>query len=258
MRSCSMKGPWTPEEDEKLMQCVAKHGARNWTVLAHQIAGRSGKQCRERWLNHLDDSIKRGAWSEDEDAMVICLHKAIGNRWSEMAKQVPGRTDNAIKNRWNSTLRKRADQVDVTYPQPAVYSASNDRLELILSPQQSMKSDTHCSTVSTDPVPSSPVTPTKMIVGDDFDLTAPSSISMEPSYSTIGSDHASPPLMHDVIWTTHEDVRLETAVADFEPDLFLVDSFEVHCDSAWNEPPSLVLTDARGSQDFMPSIGLKH
>eukprot|EP00188_Purpureofilum_apyrenoidigerum_P000744 Plantae.Rhodophyta-Purpureofilum_apyrenoidigerum.ctg13569.p1 GENE.Plantae.Rhodophyta-Purpureofilum_apyrenoidigerum.ctg13569~~Plantae.Rhodophyta-Purpureofilum_apyrenoidigerum.ctg13569.p1 ORF type:complete len:259 (-),score=41.28 Plantae.Rhodophyta-Purpureofilum_apyrenoidigerum.ctg13569:438-1214(-) len=108
-----MKGPWTAGEDERLKSCVAKHGARNWTVLANQIPGRSGKQCRERWLNHLDQSIKREAWSAEEDMQVILLHDTLGNRWSEMAKHLPGRTDNAIKNRWNSTLKKRAREASV-------------------------------------------------------------------------------------------------------------------------------------------------
>ena len=101
-----IKGSWTRHEDEIIIDFVKKHGSKNWTKLAKLLPGRIGKQCRERWRNHLDPSIKHTTWTDEEDSLLLKLHEQFGNQWVKISSLIPGRTENAIKNRWNATLKK--------------------------------------------------------------------------------------------------------------------------------------------------------
>ena len=107
---------WTAEEDAAIAHLVEAHGCKAWSTIAAALPNRSGKQCRERWHNHLDPAINKDDWSEEEDQRLIDAHLATGNKWAEIAKALPGRTDNQIKNRWNSALRRELREMCEALP----------------------------------------------------------------------------------------------------------------------------------------------
>ena len=104
-----VKGPWSPEEDAIVSRSVIDVGVSHvkWAQVALKIPGRLGKQVRERWYNHLDPLLAKGPWTPEEDAALVKWQAAFGNKWVKIAEQMRGRSENGIKNRWNSAKRRR-------------------------------------------------------------------------------------------------------------------------------------------------------
>lgn len=142
-----VKGTWTKEEDDCIMELVGKHGCRKWSIIAKSLPGRVGKQCRERWFNHLNPTINRAPWTKEEEMTLTYYREIYGNKWANIARFLPGRSDNAIKNYWNCVLKKNLDSYSLhgctmdlfTVSSPNSYNCAAELNYLKLKESQSVE-----------------------------------------------------------------------------------------------------------------------
>jgi hypothetical protein len=149
-----VKGPWSAVEDEALTTLVAVHGIKCWSLIASKLPGRIGKQCRERWFNHLDPSIKKDAWTAEDDEIIMAAVSKIGPKWADIAKMLQGRSDNAIKNRYNSSIRKKSRRDTTSIEQEILHvnpSSSSDPIESSAPIRQSPTANEYAMDAQPDP-----------------------------------------------------------------------------------------------------------
>ena len=140
-----IKGPWTKDEDTKLIELVKKYGPEKWSNISNFLPGRLGKQCRERWYNHLNPEVRKTGWSKEEEWVLFLLHRKFGNSWSIFSEYMPGRTDNTIKNHWNSIMKKNIVGINNQYQDMIKGKNKNeiDKIEenILINCSQKIKKD---------------------------------------------------------------------------------------------------------------------
>ncbi|XP_020584219.1 transcription factor LAF1-like [Phalaenopsis equestris] len=143
------KGLWSPEEDQKLKDYILQYGHGCWSSIPAKAGlQRNGKSCRLRWINYLRPGLKRGIFTSEEEEIILSLHAKLGNKWSRIAAHLPGRTDNEIKNYWNSYLKKKIMQLNPNDP----ITTSKERNNSV---DQSFKSDNFVSEYSNNQISTS-------------------------------------------------------------------------------------------------------
>ncbi|XP_010547980.1 PREDICTED: transcription factor MYB44-like [Tarenaya hassleriana] len=210
-----VKGPWSPEEDQLLRRLVQQHGARNWTGISKSIPGRSGKSCRLRWCNQLSPEVEHRPFTAEEDEIIVRAHVEHGNKWATIARRLNGRTDNAVKNHWNSTLKRRFSAMAME--NGAI--SEDDGYHLADKKQRLSPKPLISSPIEADPKPKAPVSnpcllpprngdgsPRSDVTDSNQDAISPEAVTKSTSPPSI---HGDPPSENETNVVSAEDRNRE-------------------------------------------------
>ncbi|KAL1916951.1 uncharacterized protein VTP21DRAFT_5148 [Calcarisporiella thermophila] len=215
-----VKGPWTPEEDQQLNDLVRIYGPEKWVLIASHLGSRTGKQCRERWHNHLDPSLNKAPLSAEEEDMIFKYYAQMGSRWADMARLMPGRSDNMLKNAYNTAIQRRKRRAVSTH---AGRKRRNEaEVEIRFNPYAA-----HAMPATT---PNAPCFPMEK-EGEEFYLTSPNLISRRNSWSSDTSSSSSssvgslPPTPTESR-APHEPLSVLASVAEWHHCVFEQEKFK--------------------------------
>ncbi|XP_073128502.1 uncharacterized protein [Henckelia pumila] len=200
------RGLWSPEEDEKLIKYITTYGHGCWSSVP-KFAGlqRCGKSCRLRWINYLRPDLKRGSFTRREAAIVIELHRILGNRWAQISKHLPGRTDNEVKNFWNSSIKKKFINAHQNYNHN-IQAADHDNMVSLENPCEFSENNLYMMNAVNinNPNPNSETDPLIILQGFDFAM----------SYTTDQKLTPLPPISFSIPATVPQ---LDSAVSYLQP-----------------------------------------
>ncbi|KAG2335152.1 hypothetical protein Bca52824_006332 [Brassica carinata] len=190
------RGPWTIEEDHRLMNFILNNGIHCWRIVP-KLAGllRCGKSCRLRWINYLRPDLKRGGFTDAEEERIMELHSQLGNRWSKIASHFSGRTDNEIKNHWNTKIKKKMKHLGLD---PATHEPMNNITDQTESNQ--ITKPNMCSTTKEGEETKEQTLKDKVDIGSLFEMQGNEiSISSSSLYSNISKSESSSNFAEDSI-----------------------------------------------------------
>eukprot|EP01084_Bolivina_argentea_P216915 368395_1 len=217
-----LKTTWASLEDAKLIELVRTHGHTRWAKIAKGIAGRVGRQCRERWHNHLDPSINKNEWTVEDDISVVEKQRELGNKWAGIARCMNGRTDNMIKNRWNGSLKRKVEMVTSTVQQQCNLNelredyGVSDVLKLGILKAYGLFSENHDQRLEKSPMQCNNPSSNSDAVSDYH--TSPEKQKMCNTFD----GHRLPPLPEEILPTDNQtkDDNIEVV----NPDLYTIDA----------------------------------
>eukprot|EP00184_Porphyridium_aerugineum_P007931 CAMPEP_0184692012 /NCGR_PEP_ID=MMETSP0313-20130426/663_1 /TAXON_ID=2792 /ORGANISM="Porphyridium aerugineum, Strain SAG 1380-2" /LENGTH=615 /DNA_ID=CAMNT_0027149807 /DNA_START=301 /DNA_END=2148 /DNA_ORIENTATION=+ len=240
------KGSWSPDEDALLTRLVEQRGTRNWTLIASQMVGRTGKQCRERWMNQLDPSVHKGNWTQEEDELLVRLHAEFGNSWAMIARYLPGRSDNIIKNHWNSTIKRKQglNQLPVLESSNTPADSSSVQDDVITSTTSLSKPTTPALTTSSSF--------TSLAVKVETQSRESKAVPVSPAMALssnrpVKDSHALAMNIHNINANSGDDVGLSSSLPNFNSEWMVMEGIqgqglEHHSQHHEESPASAILS----------------